>query len=59
MARKIIQIAHAISGDERWETVVLCDDGTLWGLSTYASNWCKYPDIPQDNQNETPQATNE
>lgn len=27
MARKIIQIAHAISGDERGETVVLCDDG--------------------------------
>ena len=59
MNRKIIQIAHAISGDERGETVVLCDDGTLWGLSTYASNWYKYPDIPQDNQNETPQATNE
>lgn len=31
MARKIIQIAHAISSDRRGETVVLCDDGTLWG----------------------------
>ena len=58
MGRKIIQIAHAISSDERGEMVVLCDDGTLWGLSTYSSDWCKYPDIPQDNQNETPQATN-
>ena len=58
MARKIIQIAHAISSDIG-ETVVLCDDGTLWGLSTYSSDWFKYPDIPQDNQNETPQATNE
>lgn len=59
MARKIIQIAHAISSDRRGEMVVLCDDGTLWGLSTYSSDWFKYPDIPQDNQNETPQATNE
>nr|DAH08488.1 MAG TPA: hypothetical protein [Bacteriophage sp.] len=57
MARKIIQIAHAISSDIRGETVVLCDDGTLWCLSTYSSDWFKYPDIPQDNQNETPQAT--
>lgn len=36
----------------------LCDDGTVWYLNDIRKGWAKYPDIPQDTQEEQPQAAN-
>jgi len=41
--RRIIQISTASSG-----FFVLCDDGTVWGLTANHPGWMRLPDIPQD-----------
>ena len=57
--RKIIQIAACQSEDDQSRTLncfALCDDGTLWNLSTKSSKpglelfWEPVLDIPQDDE---------
>ena len=62
MTRKIIQICESAVGDHygRVESKIsaLCDDGTLWYLLDFSEGWQKYPNMPQDEPKEQPQAAN-
>ncbi|HHE3639550.1 hypothetical protein NMW18_10880 [Pasteurella multocida] len=44
--RKIIQVAISNTEDGD-ETIALCDDGSLFGISSFQDGWFRYPDIPQ------------
>ena len=57
MTRKIIQICESAM-EECSNISALCDDGTVWYLNDIRKGWAKYPNIPQDTQEEQPQAAN-
>ena len=50
--RKVIQISESMTSDDRyaspWNMTALCDDGSLWVISTCDGGWTRLPDIPQD-----------
>lgn len=51
MNRKIIQISSGLTLHES-VIVALCNDGTLWNISSNNPMWLQLPRIPQDEKPE-------